>query len=91
MSEISEHIMHMRVAQAEITRLKAELERFKHMAEQNSTEMCEWMEKANKAREEAARECMQICDDLDAEGYYYEINNHAIVKDRIAAKFGLEG
>lgn len=31
-----------------IDQLTAELERFKHMAEQNSTEMCEWMEKANE-------------------------------------------
>ena len=33
--------------------LNGELERFKHMAEQNSTEMCEWMEKCNKLTSDA--------------------------------------
>jgi len=33
----------------------AETERFKHMAEQNSTETCEWMEKCNEARAEVER------------------------------------
>lgn len=41
--------------QAELFEARAEVERFKHMAEQNSTEMCEWMEKYNEARTEVEK------------------------------------
>lgn len=42
-------------------------------------------------RKEVAREICSMCDNLENEGYHYEICNHLIIKDRIKAKFKLEG
>lgn len=36
------------ILERQLAEAKAEVERFKYMAQQNSTEMCEWMEKYNK-------------------------------------------
>lgn len=42
--------------QCQLAEARTEVERFKHMAQQNSTEMCEWMEKYNQARQQVMKE-----------------------------------
>lgn len=44
-----------KTCQARKEAARSELERFKHMAEQNSTEMCEWVEKYNEVLVKSAQ------------------------------------